>query len=156
MCISALLKKKISWLLMWRSRLQPQWRGLESVGGLSLEARKVWGSGLFSPFAFLSVCFSGGVLSKLSKDHCLRLANPPLAAAILPLLQQRRLEIPKKSTDSSSQVVSSELRRLGAAAAKVIKRPALSDAIGRRCGAVLAGEVGFYLLEDVQGRKLGR
>lgn len=53
-------------------------------------------------------------------------------------------------------MVSSELRRLGAAAAKVIKRPALSDAIGRRCGTVLAGEVGFYLLEDVQGRKLGR
>lgn len=53
-------------------------------------------------------------------------------------------------------MVSSELRRLRAAAAKVIKWPALSVAIGRRCGTVLAGEVGFYLLEDVQGRHLGR
>lgn len=78
-CIGLVIKT--SWLLMWRSGLQPQWRGLESVGGLSLEARKVWGSGFFSPFAFLSVCFSGGVLSKPSKDHCLRLANPSISAA---------------------------------------------------------------------------
>ena len=75
------LVKKVSWLLMWRSGPQPQWKGLESVGGPSLEARTVWSSGLFSLFAFLSVCFSGGVLSKPSKDHCLRLANPSLAAA---------------------------------------------------------------------------
>lgn len=48
------------------------------------QAWKEGGPGVVTYFlrsVFLSVCVSGGVLSKPSKDHCRQLVNPPLVTA---------------------------------------------------------------------------
>ena len=74
--------KKMSWLVMSRAGLRAT---LERAGEgwWAKPGRKV-GLGVVAYFlrpVFLSVCVSGGVLSKPSKDHCLRLVNPPLVTA---------------------------------------------------------------------------